>query len=263
MATWKQLMISGSSTEAASVIVSGPSSSDTASLQIEGSSVQFNGLPTSDFDLPIGSLMKSSADQHVMVRISNDPVTISPYYIPWQAYAFDFNGDGGIGAADLLGFLIAYGTADGESGYTPNFDFNGDGEIGSADLLGFLVEYGEFLSLDDDNRPPIDFTDPVYDWANDAGTYVTPESVAARYGEFGPMHQFHSEFWLLGDLTAVYSYIENSNPPVYNASTFPYTYFDIFVYLYFTQTTGGIWGGSTFLNVGTDASPNNPFGYTM
>lgn len=110
MATWKQLMISGSSTEAASVIVSGPSSSDTASLQIEGSSVQFNGLPTSDFDLPIGSLMKSSADQHVMVRISNDPVTISPYYIPWQAYAFDFNGDGGIGAADLLGFLIAYGT---------------------------------------------------------------------------------------------------------------------------------------------------------
>jgi len=257
MATWKQLMISGSNTEAASIKVTGPSYSDTASLQIEGSSVQFNGLPTSDFDLPIGSLMKSAVDQNVMVRISNDPVTISPYYIPHQDYAFDSNNDGEIGSADLIDFLISYGDSL-ANGADPNYDTNGDGEIGSADLLIFLIAFGAQLSAFEDERPPIDFTDSVYNWANDGGTHVTPESVAARYGGFADSLQF----WLLGNLTAVYIYIENSNPPVYNASTFPYTYFDIFVYLYFTQTTTGIWGGSTFLNVGTVDS-TRPLGYPI
>ena len=71
---------------------------------------------------------------------------------------FDTNQDGEIGSADLLEFLIAYGSVEsGDDGYISGFDVNEDGEIGSADLVtGFLPVYGssfldEVEDEDEDN----------------------------------------------------------------------------------------------------------------
>jgi hypothetical protein len=59
---------------------------------------------------------------------------------------FDTNLDEEIGSADLLDFLIAYGSTveelEGGEFDASQLDTNGDGEIGTADLLDFLIAYG-------------------------------------------------------------------------------------------------------------------------
>ena len=54
---------------------------------------------------------------------------------PW-----DLDGNGSVGAADLLALLIAWGPNPGHPA-----DFNGDGSVGSADLLALLINWGPCL----------------------------------------------------------------------------------------------------------------------
>ncbi len=48
----------------------------------------------------------------------------------------DTDDDGQVGTTDLLGLLIAWGTAD------PTFDFDGDGDVNTVDLLELIVAWG-------------------------------------------------------------------------------------------------------------------------
>ena len=60
---------------------------------------------------------------------------VAAYFInpcPW-----DISGDGNVGAADLLGLLIAWGPNKGHPA-----DFDGDGFVGASDLLALLVNWG-------------------------------------------------------------------------------------------------------------------------
>ena len=85
--------------------------------------------------------------EEIKVRLVNSD--IFPDGEIWSP--FDTNGDGEIGSADLLDFLIAYGTLEGvDEEYDSRFDNNDDGEIGSADLLAFLPSYG--ASFSDENE---------------------------------------------------------------------------------------------------------------
>ena len=51
---------------------------------------------------------------------------------PW-----DLDGNGSVGAADLLALLVSWGPCKGCPA-----DFNGDGNVGSADLLVLLANWG-------------------------------------------------------------------------------------------------------------------------
>lgn len=310
MASWKKLINSGSNAHVESLeILSPPTLSP--SLEVDGG-VFFPNLPDQD-DLPGGTLMKiddgglGSAIENIgnskFVIISNTPIEEPPpedvvedfYQIPWNSAGFDFNNDGEIGSADLLGFLIAYGEAVGEPGYQGNsFNFNNDAEIGSADLLGFLIAYGEPLADLDDTRPSVNWNSSDFEWIDDDENsdtygYVTKDSVIAYYDTFTDPFAIDGFWSKLGydpeideendiesdDNTSAYRHIYNSNPPAYNVDTFPYEYIDIFIYIYFTQTDGGgnppdginvtKWGGSKYYNrdgaVSTYFPDGAPIGY--
>tara|TARA_R110002012_G_scaffold6274_3_gene28478 strand:- start:3051 stop:3932 length:882 start_codon:yes stop_codon:yes gene_type:complete len=279
LSTWKKLILSGSKAQVQSLEIQTPPEIET-SLEVNGFvDFDLNSLPQVQGDYPPeGTLMRTTSNTD-WVCVSN-PLVIVPEYpliIPPNeqgfdfngdgeigsadllgfliAYGtangesgydpnFDFNGDGEIGSADLLGFLIAYGTANGESGYDPNFDFNGDGEIGSADLLGFLIDYGETTADLYDSRPSINWSDPSYNWL-DSNNVATVASVTTRYNAINTANSSDVAFWEMlpsevnGDGTPdvdynVKAYLEQTG---YTASI------ELFTYVYFTQYTGGPWGG--------------------
>ena len=276
MASWKKLINSGSNAHVESLEILSPPTF-TPSLEVDGG-VFFHNLPLQDSALPGGTLMKiedggggsilEGVGNSKFVIISNAPIEEPPpedvvedfYQIPWNSAGFDFNNDGSIGSADLLGFLIAYGETVGDVGNS--FDFNNDGSIGSADLLGFLIAYGELLADLEDGRPSVDWNNSDFDWVNSEG-YVTKDSVEDYYETFNDPFAIDG-FWSKlgydpedanGEGSGVYKYIFNSNPPAYHEDTFPYKYIDIFIYIYFTQTNGGgnppgllNWGGSKYYN---------------
>ena len=245
MSTWKKLILSGSKAQVQSLEIQSPPEIAT-SLEVNGFVDFVQPLPQVQGDYPPEGTLMTTTSNTDWVCVSNDLVTVPgyPLIIPGNAQGFDFNGDGEIGSADLLGFLIAYGTADGESGYNPNFDFNGDGEIGSADLLGFLIDYGESTVDLYDSRPSINWSDPSYNWL-DSNNVATVASVTTRYNAINTANSSDVAFWEMlptGELvdgtpnvdTHVQAYLEQTG---YTASI------ELFTYVYFTQYTGGPWGG--------------------
>ena len=59
---------------------------------------------------------------------------------PW-----DLNGDGDIGAADLLALLAAWGTCPPSPAACPT-DFDDDGSVGASDLLELLANWGDCIN---------------------------------------------------------------------------------------------------------------------
>ncbi len=57
---------------------------------------------------------------------------------------FDLDGDGSVGASDLLLLLVQWGT---DPGGPPDFD--GDGTVGASDLLALLINWGPVPSSND------------------------------------------------------------------------------------------------------------------
>lgn len=55
---------------------------------------------------------------------------------------FDTNNDGIVQTQDLLDFILAVGTEEGDTSYNPLLDFNFNGAIDSEDLLAFLQVFG-------------------------------------------------------------------------------------------------------------------------
>ena len=258
MPVWNEIIFSGSDAQVASLDIFTPESGPDNSLEVDDGRVLFDNLPLQYNNAPIGKVMKSSLNNWVFV--SNDYVAppTADYNIPFNYAGFDYNGDGTIGTSDLLEFLTQYGST-----VTPGSggDFDNNGEIGSGDLLGFLIAFDEFTDFGD-TRPEIIWEN--YDWIADNG-YITLESVQNYYDLIG-----ETEFWELFGVNytnpstaegyTVLEYIEDSNPPAYDDdeesdSYFPYTKFDIFKYIYFTQTDGGVWGGHTLYSA--------PIGYPV
>tara|TARA_R110002012_G_scaffold212408_3_gene383493 strand:+ start:3044 stop:3988 length:945 start_codon:yes stop_codon:yes gene_type:complete len=284
MASWKKLINSGSNAHVESLeILSPPTLSP--SLEVDGG-VFFHNLPDQD-DLPGGTLMKiddggagvifEGVGNSKFVIISNTPIEEEEeeeeeeedYNIPWNEANFDVNGDGEIGSANLLPFLIAYGEAEGDGSYDFNFDTNGDGEIGSADLLEFLIAYGSTLeelagtmdyfgnlgSLD--QRPSVDWNSSDFTWVNSEG-YVTADSVQSYYDDFSNKLDFWEKLGYdpdnptdAGFFGSAYRYIFNSDPPgegLILDDNDGILWIEIFIYIYFTQITGGVYGGNTYYN---------------
>ena len=98
-----------------------------------------------------------------------------------------------------------------------------------------MSAYGNLTSDLSDTRPEIIWGD--YDWIPEGASnnFITVNSVQNYYNLIG-----ETAFW--EEFEAVLEYIEVSNPPP------GIPLIDIFIYIYFTQTTGGIYGGSTFYN---------------
>ena len=280
MASWKKLINSGSNAHVESLeILSPPTLSP--SLKVDGG-VFFHNLPDQD-DLPGGTLMKindgggSSVFDGVgsskFVIISNTPIEEEEeeeeYNIPWNEANFDVSGDGEVSVNALLGFLIAYGEAEGDVSYDFNFDTNGDNEVGSADLLELLIAYGSTLeelagnmnvdgTLDDhDGRPSVDWNSSDFAWVNSEG-YVTADSVQSYYNTFTDKLDFWEKLGYdptdptgAGSSGSVYKYIFNSNPPgegLILDDNDGILWIEIFKYIYFTQITYGVYGGNTYYN---------------
>lgn len=281
MASWKKLINSGSNAHVESLEILSPPTF-TPSLEVDGG-VFFPNLPYQD-DLPGGTLMKiddgdlGGAIENIgsskFVIISNTPIEEveeeeEDYNIPWNNANLDVNGDGEIGSANLLLFLIAYGEGEGDVSYDFNFDTNGDGEVGSADLLVFLIAYGATLetlagnmnvdgTLDDnDERPSVDWNSSDFDWVNSEG-YVTAASVQTYYNSFPDKLDFWEKLGYIptsptsaGFSGSVYKYIFDSDPPgtgLILDDNDGILWIDIFKYIYFTQTTDGVYGGNTYYN---------------
>ena len=74
-----------------------------------------------------------------------NPIDVIPFGEAFFDFTFaiavpcpaDLDGDGSVGAADLLALLIAWGPNKGHPA-----DFNGDGTVGSSDLLALLINWG-------------------------------------------------------------------------------------------------------------------------
>lgn len=267
MTTWKKLINSGSNAHVASLNIS-DTPSDVSSSIIDGS-VFFSALPEQPIPntLIVGTLMKSvspaiNGGLSRYVMISNDfTPELADYNIPWNTAQMDLNNDGTITTADLLLFLTIFGTT-----CTPNSgaDTNGDGLTGSGDLLEFLILFGSFSLVGlDDTRPEIIWGD--YDWIADNGN-ITETSVQNYYNLIGET-AFWEEFGVnytnpdTNEGYTVLEYIENSNPPS------GILLIDIFKYIYFTQTSSGIYGGHDFYNRNGEQDGqinyNNPIGYPV
>jgi hypothetical protein len=265
MATWQKIIFSGSNAQVASTTISGHPNPDIASLQVDGSDIEvlFPNLETGTSEILAaavsGTVVISANGSHLMVTHPaadvDDPVTgIQKLpYNPRRGY--DFSGDGEIGSADLLGFLVAYGTHHSEDDFNHELDINYDGEIGSADLLGFLVAYGhtiEELSADGDSRPSINWTGGDYDWIDTdvtSPTYnsVTAASVKAYYNALlaASGSSADSIFWnnILPHSTNFYDDgtqfpLIDSNVKAYLEQRGATATIDLFTYVYFDQTTG-------------------------
>ena len=284
MASWKKLINSGSNAHVESLEILSPPTL-TPSLKVDGG-VFFQSLPLQNPTLPGGTLMKiddgdlSGAIENIgsskFVIISNTPIEEEEeeeedYNIPWNEANLDVNGDGEIGSGNLLLFLIAFGGAEStpQSSYSFNFDTNGDGEIGSADLLVFLIAFGATLetlagnmnidgTLDaNDGRPSVDWNSSDFAWVNSEG-YVTADSVQLYYETFPDKLDFWEKLGYdptnptgAGSSGSVYKYIFNSDPPgtgLILDDNDGILWIEIFKYIYFTQTTGGVYGGNTYYN---------------
>tara|TARA_R110002012_G_scaffold283827_1_gene474379 strand:+ start:401 stop:1234 length:834 start_codon:yes stop_codon:yes gene_type:complete len=268
MAVWNKLINSGSNAHVESLEISSPPTL-TPALEVDGE-VIFHNLEVDSPTIPEGRLIKSvfsgnNTGTSRYVQIKQDfEVEVVDYLIPWNNALLDFNGDGIIGSSDLLEFLILFGI---EVPQNSGFDANQDGQIGSADLLTFLIAFGEFTDDLGDTRPEIiwenygtqgaeeDINIFGYNvnWTEEinGSTRVTADSVQNYYDNIGS-DAFWEEFgvnytnpnsppsgYAQGHPT-VLEYIEDSNPPS------SIELIDIFKYIYFTQTTGGIYGGSNF-----------------
>jgi len=190
MATWKELIFSGSNAKVASLdILSSPST--LISLEVEGN-IEFPNLPvqpTSDsWDLPEGTLRKQNTeiDGGWNIMVANaDPEAVgcmdstATNYDPLATIACndccyspeiinlptnpiggigDPDNDGSTTTADLLLFLSAFGTGhtDGAD-WASNMDWNGDGFAATADLLLLLGAFGSTVEKKD-SRPTITWT---------------------------------------------------------------------------------------------------------
>jgi hypothetical protein len=246
MATWQKLIFSGSNAQVASLdILSSPSTP--ISLEVEGN-IEFPNMPVQPpsgvGDLLEGTLVKSSTevDGGWNLMVKNPPTDTPPQFvtIPFNNAGFDTNGDGSIGSADLLEFLIAYGDTVENLG-SSEFDYNNDGEIGSADLLGFLIAYGEDTVNLGDTRPSLNWNSSEYGWIVDGQNYATSASVNTYHETFPNP----ADFWTTGGLPAVKLYIEKTATAT----------IELFIYIYFTQGQPGyqtlsdgtpIYGGNSY-----------------
>ncbi len=238
MSTWKKLIVSGSNADVASTTISGAEGSHAASLQVNSGKVLFTNLPaqTEIETLSEGSLMKSGADNYVMIKV--DPPPPPPHkHIPYNTANLDHNGDGAITTADLLAFLSVFGHSV-SSLFAAGFDINMNGSVTVGDLLPFLSVFG--LSSKDwaDTRPVIDWCS-IPEW-KDSTYRVTPASVTAYFAE---VEAAGEDIWQIlphgGSVSNnVYDYINQTMTP--NLETF--------LYIYFGQSTGGKWGGHDIYN---------------
>ncbi len=95
-----------------------------------------------EWELPTAALMQQHAAGTVAIlsNTANHQATVLPdgSYDPQpNDCPGDFDGDGGVGANDLLAMLAAWGQSD------PDMDFNGDGVVNVPDLLDLLAFWGD------------------------------------------------------------------------------------------------------------------------
>ena len=242
------MILSGSQAELQSLLISGPGI-DTygvvtdplvISLEVLSNDIRLRDLPTSDPNIP-GALWKhlpNTYAQSAVVMVSS--ASQSPggiIRIPFNTANLDHNGDGTITTLDLVEFLSVFGE-DIDSVSAAMFDTDMDGEIGSADLLDLLAMFGS-SSPWTDNRPVIDWCS-IEEWIDDNGN-ITPASVTDYFAEVA---EAGGNIWqILPHGTEV----SNNGTPVDNV----YNYIaqtmtpslETFLYIYFGQSTGGVWGG--------------------
>jgi hypothetical protein len=238
MSTWKKLIVSGSNAHVESTTISGAEGSHAASLQVDTGKVLFTNLPaqTGIETLPEGSLMKSGTENYVMVKVI-PAVPPTHKIIPYNTANLDYNGDGAITTADLLAFLSVFGTPV-DSVFAASFDANMNGHMDTGDLLEFLANFG-LSSIDwADTRPVIDWCS-IPEW-KDSTNRVTPASVTAY---FDAVEAAGGDIWQIlphgGSVSNnVYNYINQTMTPS----------LETFLYIYFGQSTGGIWGGHDIYN---------------
>ena len=238
MSTWKKLIVSGSNAHVASTTISGPIGSDTASIQVDTGKVSFTNLPaqTEIEALPEGSLMKSGAENYVMVKVIPPP-SPPPIIIPYNTANLDYNGDGTITTADLLAFLSVFGNPV-DSIHAASFDVNMNGSVEVIDLLTFISKLGSTSKDWTDTRPVIDWCS-IPEW-KDSTEKVTPASVTAYFAE---VEAAGEDIWQIlphgGSVSNnVYDYINQTMTPS----------LETFLYIYFGQSTGGVHGGHDIYN---------------
>jgi hypothetical protein len=238
MSTWKKLIVSGSNAHLASTTISGPMGSDPVSLQVDTGKVLFTNLPaqTGIETLPEGSLMKSGAENYVMVKVI-PPVPPTHIIIPYNTANLDYNGDGVITTADLLAFLSVFGTPV-DSVFAASFDANMNGHMDIGDLLSMLENFGSTSKDWADTRPVIDWCS-IEEW-KDPVDRVTPATVTAYFAEVAEAGENIWDILPHGGSVSnnVYDYINQTMTPS----------LETFLYIYFGQSTGGVWGGHDIYN---------------
>ncbi len=85
--------------------------------------------PPVETEIEIGLFKPGSPDTMIVTAIGPEG--------PVAPCEEDLNGDGTVGAADLLSLLVQWGT---DPGGPPDFD--GDGTVGTSDLLQLLAAWG-------------------------------------------------------------------------------------------------------------------------
>lgn len=251
MANWKKVTLSGSNAQVTSSEILVPLDESFTALQVDNGKVFFPNLQSqtsSDAStFPLGTVMTSAQESYVMIT-EVVPGPGSGYQIPWNWGLADANGDGTIATADLLLLLGVFGN---QVAASSSFDYNGDGEIGSADLIYFLTAYGASLEGQGDTRPYINWC-ATTGWIDPFTNKVTKESAGAYFDSVGSEAFWNAFGYNDSDVsTSVYAYIAQGATPTK----------ELFLYIYFSQTTGGPYGGCNYYNR-DGAVSGNPIGYS-
>ena len=287
MAIWNKMIFSGSDAKVGDLDISTPSSNPPNSFVIEDGQVDWGETAF----IPGLSIASTMQEGRVMIGNVSPPwggsglnlwvkngasvFTGEDLIIPANGLGADLNNDGMVTVTDLLALLTEFGSV----GDNLTSDIDGDHSVTVADLLLILSQFGATVNFhygtdDDDSRPYINWGDSTYGFqqydasgqAVGSGGYITTQSVTDRHIAMGT-----SAFFDMLPLGATVS--TNVSTYMTQMEGLSGPNFEVFKYIYFTQTTSppgdvinvngvqpSIGGGNTIFNrAGVAGSPNGYF----